>query len=238
MLFSSNDGSDVSALYEGENLAELERITADLERDRRCLCGGHPAGVPRFQLQPAHPGRWHRRPARCCGNRRGRGRGSWRRRPDGPCTSQCHPRRRPGDRQPGVQPAAALRQQRIRARGRRPRRSATGRAGHPQVVGGHLPQRRGWTGQWHRRRRRGARWQRHARRADGGHQRGARRARRCVVRRVRPDRHRFAGVPRRDQRLPPGRHAAPRRRCARPDGRGAGADLPGALAPACHCCRC
>ena len=31
LLFSSTDGSDVSELYEGENLAELERITADLE---------------------------------------------------------------------------------------------------------------------------------------------------------------------------------------------------------------
>jgi uncharacterized protein len=31
LLFSSNDGSDVSALYEGDNLAELERITGELE---------------------------------------------------------------------------------------------------------------------------------------------------------------------------------------------------------------
>jgi hydrophobe/amphiphile efflux-3 (HAE3) family protein len=31
LLFSSNDGSDVSELYEGDNLAELERITAELE---------------------------------------------------------------------------------------------------------------------------------------------------------------------------------------------------------------
>ena len=31
LLFSTTDGSDVSELYEGDNLAELERITADLE---------------------------------------------------------------------------------------------------------------------------------------------------------------------------------------------------------------
>ena len=31
LLFSTTDGSDVSELYEGENLAELERLTTELE---------------------------------------------------------------------------------------------------------------------------------------------------------------------------------------------------------------
>ncbi len=90
LLFSSTDGSDISELYEGENLAELERITASLEEVDGALRGRHAAGVARVQFESARRGRRHRRVAVGGIARRSRRRGAQRRRADRARPAQRH----------------------------------------------------------------------------------------------------------------------------------------------------
>ena len=66
LLFSSNDGSDVSKLYEGANLAELERITGELADVEARVRGRHPPDLAAVQREPAVRRRRRSAPRRCC----------------------------------------------------------------------------------------------------------------------------------------------------------------------------
>ncbi len=63
LLFSSTDGSDVSELYEGENLAEARTDHRRPGTGRRCVRRRHAAGLARVQLESALRGRRNRRAA-------------------------------------------------------------------------------------------------------------------------------------------------------------------------------
>ncbi len=53
LLFTSTDGSDVSELYEGENLAELQRITEELDGVEGAYAVVTPLTSLQFSCEPA-----------------------------------------------------------------------------------------------------------------------------------------------------------------------------------------
>ena len=138
---------------------------------------------------------------------------------------------RPDDRQPRLQRTPDLRRRGIHGRRRRPGRPADRGSRRAGIAPGRsrtstVPDQR-HRGRWRRPDR-----QRSARRAVRRHPGCPGRPRDRRVRRLRPHGHRLAGLPRGDQRLPQERHADARRRRARGDGDRARRAVPGPLAAA------
>ena len=207
LLFSAEDGSDVSDLFVGDNLEKLKAMTAEVEQVdgvfsvvtpytsmiySSALVGG-PTGT---QALTSAVGRDE---AGAEARNADIGISLARRGAVGCAVRMEH-------RQPGVERGPDLRQQRLHGgRRRRAGRSARRPTRDPQVAARHVPERRGWPAQRHRRRWHRAGRQRHARRADRVDRGGRRDPRepRVPVRGIRTDDHRFADLPQGDQRLPP-----------------------------------